>query len=850
MINYLKMISNKFLLFTFLFGVLNVWGQDNGTPVLKPETQKEKLLDSLMQKLHVENLKENQENYDLNVLLSTQNSSFNEINLQIQKARVILKEGIDYKGFTSELALLIKWKEKSIKGIINDKSKMQTVRELTTTSILLNELLKRTNFQLQQISLNNQSLSTIQRHIDSMAISKVFYKIPVQDVPKKNYYHRMALMTKDLSYANQNLKNAIDSIQKLEMKGNKFRFDLESDIALVNFARKDLNNKMTSGISDIIESKDASLTFGENFIHSFTKGYLLFVFYVANQTSILGLLLFFIIALTLYLRVIRSKYKHANLFENLKYPSYALNYPLSTAVLIMVSIFQFFLPSPPFVFMAFSWLICGIALTIILRKSTTKYWFLVWVVFFVLNNIVYQDNLLLLYSHNEARLVAFLSAIGLFLGLFIYLNRKKIGREIVEKSFRVSIIVFIVFEFLALLLISFNHYNLAKMLMTNGYFTILIAHQLIWAFRLSIDIFNLSMYFSKSDEELEKEAENDLITESPYKVSSFIYVLFAIGWYVLISRNSYAFQNFTEPIIESIYQKRQFGEFVFSFDNLFLFFFILFMSGLSARIVSFLTTESNSKGSGVKKSGLGSWLLLIRIAIITFGVLLAFISIGIPMDKIALMISALSVGIGFGLQNVINNLVSGLIIAFEKPINLDDIVEVGGNMGKMKSIGIRSSVITTWDGADVIIPNGDLLSQHLVNWTMGSNRRRYEIDLGVAYGSDLKQVKTILLNVLMEHELILKNPEPMVWVTKFGESSIDFAIKYWVPHFNFGNDVRNDIIIAIDVAFKANGIEIPFPQQDLHIQSLVTEPNDFKEENGDLDSENNNKSINPIEKEK
>lgn len=255
---------------------------------------------------------------------------------------------------------------------------------------------------------------------------------------------------------------------------------------------------------------------------------------------------------------------------------------------------------------------------------------------------------------------------------------------------------------------------------------------------------------------------------------------------------------------------------------MFLFFFIIFLSGLSARIVTLLATETKSKEHEAAGNGLGSWLLLIRISLITIGVIIAFVSAGIPMDKVTLMVSALSVGIGFGLQNLTNNLISGLIIAFEKPINLDDIVEVGGQTGKMKSIGIRSSVITTWDGADVIIPNGDLLSQHLVNWTMGSNRRRFEIDLGVAYGSDLNEVKTILIEVLMQHELVLKNPAPMVWVTKFNDSAIDFAIKYWVPHFNFGSDVRNDLIIAIDVAFKANGIEIPFPQQNLHIRSNVS----------------------------
>ncbi|CAM2752433.1 Mechanosensitive ion channel [Flavobacterium succinicans] len=814
--------KSTYVVFFFILNSI-AFGQTKEAVNKDTLAKENKQLDALMQQLNAESLNENKTNYEFNVLTNKQNSSFNLLNEEIQKANTILKEGIDYKGFTKELELLVEWKEKSVKGIVQNVSKMQTARDLTTTSLLLKELLKRTDYQLDRISSNNKSLSEIQRRMDSLATDKIFYQIPAQEAAKKNYYQRMVLMAKDLNIANTNLKNAIDSIQKLEVNGKMFKFSLESDLAVVNNARKKLSEKVNSISPDIVDAKEKSLSFVENFVHSFTKGYLLFIFYFANQTGILSLLLLFIIGLTLYLRVIRSKYKRANLYENLKYPGNVLNYPLAASILIMISIFQFFLPSPPFVFSAFLWIIAGLALTLILYKSVSKYLFLIWIAFFVLNNLAFQDNLLLLYTVSESRFVLFLSVIGLALGLYVFLNRKKKDKEIQEKSFVIALLVFMVFEFSAMVLSFANCYNLSKILMTYGYFTILIAYQLIWSFGLSLDILNFSKYLSQSEEDAllaeEKEGES-------FKVPSFIYVLFAIAWYVLISRNSYSFQSFIEPISEAFYEEKQFGEFKFSFNAIFLFFFILFMSGLSAKIVSFLTTDNKGANNGTPKSGLGSWLLLIRIAIITIGVLIAFISVGIPMDKIALMISALSVGIGFGLQNVINNLVSGLIIAFEKPINLDDIVEVGGQTGKMKSIGIRSSVITTWDGADVIIPNGDLLSQHLVNWTMGSNRRRFEIDLGVAYGSDLNEVKTILIEILMQHELVLKNPAPMVWVTKFNDSSIDFAVKYWVPHFNFGNDVRNDLIIAIDVAFKANGIEIPFPQQDLHIRPNVSNNND------------------------
>lgn len=814
--------KSTYVVFFFILNSI-AFGQTKEAVNKDTLAKENKQLDALMQQLNAASLNENKTNYEFNVLNNKQNSSFNLLNEEIQKASTVLKEGIDYKGFTAELALLVDWKEKSLKGIVKDVNKMQTIRDLTTTSILLNELIKRTDYQLDKIAVNNRELSGIQRRMDSLATDPIFYKIPNQEVAKKNYYQRMFSLTKDLNEANKSLKNAIDSIQKLEINGKLFKYSLESDLAIVNNARKILSKKVNSGASDIVVGNDKPLSFVENFVHSFGKGSLLFIFYYANQSGILGLLFFFIIGLTLYLRVIRSKYKKADLYENLKYPGHVLNYPFAASVLIMISIFQFFLPSPPFVFSAFLWTISGIALTLIIYKSSNRYWFLIGIAFLLLNFLAFQDNLLLLYSPSEFRFVLFLSLIGLALGIYVLFNRNKKGREIEEKSFAVALVVFIVLEFFAVIFSFSNSYNLSKVLMTYGYFTILIAYQLIWAFGLSLDILNFSKYLTQTEEEELLSAEKE---ETQFKVPAFIYVLFGLAWFVLINRNSYGFQSFIEPIAQAFYEEKQFGEFKFSFNSIFLFFFILFMSGLSAKIVSFLTTESKTTANGAAKSGLGSWLLLIRIAIITLGVLIAFISVGIPMDKIALMISALSVGIGFGLQNVINNLVSGLIIAFEKPINLDDIVEVGGQTGKMKSIGIRSSVITTWDGADVIIPNGDLLSQHLVNWTMGSNRRRFEIDLGVAYGSDLNEVKTILIEVLMQHELVLKNPAPMVWVTKFNDSSIDFAIKYWVPHFNFGNDVRNDLIIAIDVAFKANGIEIPFPQQDLHIRSNVSANND------------------------
>jgi small-conductance mechanosensitive channel len=200
--------------------------------------------------------------------------------------------------------------------------------------------------------------------------------------------------------------------------------------------------------------------------------------------------------------------------------------------------------------------------------------------------------------------------------------------------------------------------------------------------------------------------------------------------------------------------------------------------------------------------------------------MVAFISVGIPFDRITIILSAISVGIAFGLQTLINNLVSGLIIAFEKPVSVGDIVEVAGKTGTMKSIGFRSSMITTWDGSDVVIPNGDLLNQHLVNWTLGNSKARFEITIGVAYGTNLEEVHGLVMELMGANNDISKYPPPFIVFKEFASSSIDMSIRFWVAEYSRGIMVKSDLIIAIDKLFKEKNIVIPFPQQDVYVKSL------------------------------
>ena len=211
---------------------------------------------------------------------------------------------------------------------------------------------------------------------------------------------------------------------------------------------------------------------------------------------------------------------------------------------------------------------------------------------------------------------------------------------------------------------------------------------------------------------------------------------------------------------------------------------------------------------------------VIYYLLLLFVVLAAVRAGGIELNKFTVLTGAFGVGIGFGLQNIINNFVSGLILQFERPIHLDDIIEVDTNTGKVTRIGVRSSTIQTAQGAEVIIPNANLISAKVINWTLSQSQRRRELPVGVAYGSDPKTVLNLLLEAAAKHELVLTKPGPMVYFTGFGESSMNFELHFWVMQENNGMQISSEVALAAMKLFEDAGIEIPFPQRDLHVRSI------------------------------
>jgi small-conductance mechanosensitive channel len=216
---------------------------------------------------------------------------------------------------------------------------------------------------------------------------------------------------------------------------------------------------------------------------------------------------------------------------------------------------------------------------------------------------------------------------------------------------------------------------------------------------------------------------------------------------------------------------------------------------------------------------------LLHYAVLVVGGFLALDNLGISVTALAGLGAVLAIGIGFGLQNIAQNFVSGLILLLERPVKKGDLVEVGMTRGVVRSIHARATIVTTFDNVDIIVPNGDLITQQVVNQTFGSRSLRIRVEVGVAYGSDTALVRDTLERIAAAHPEVLREPAPVVLFSAFGESSLDFAVLAWVSDPIRQARIASDLRFAIDEAFRAAHIEIPFPQRDLHIRSSDVELN-------------------------
>jgi potassium-dependent mechanosensitive channel len=306
----------------------------------------------------------------------------------------------------------------------------------------------------------------------------------------------------------------------------------------------------------------------------------------------------------------------------------------------------------------------------------------------------------------------------------------------------------------------------------------------------------------------------DLLERRIYKILAWVAI---IGFSVRVLKHV----GLLQPVVlmgKSILEaKLERGAISVSLEDLLAFGLCVWASYLLSSFINFVLEEDVYPRSKVPHGIAYAASRIIRYLFMAIGFVVGMGLLGMDLTKITVLIGALGVGIGFGLQSVVNNFVSGLILLFEQPIHATDIVEVGNIQGTVKRIGIRASILHTRQGAEIIIPNSQLISEQVTNWTFSDQRRRIDLAVGVNYNTNPKKVIEVLSAASGDNPRILQNPRPQVLLTEFGDSAINYELRVWTDQFNYWPEIKSELAIAIYDAIQAAGMSIPYPQREVRL---------------------------------
>jgi small-conductance mechanosensitive channel len=284
------------------------------------------------------------------------------------------------------------------------------------------------------------------------------------------------------------------------------------------------------------------------------------------------------------------------------------------------------------------------------------------------------------------------------------------------------------------------------------------------------------------------------------------------------------FLNPTVSFIQGILAlKFERGSVSVTVEDIVAFFLTVWASYLLSALLRFILQEDVYPRIGVQKGMAYAASSLINYILLALGFVVGLGVIGVSLTKISVLAGAFGVGIGFGLQSIVNNFVSGLILLFERPLHVGDTIELGDISGEVKSIGIRSSTVRTFRGADIVVPNADLVTKQVTNWTLGDKLRRIDLPVGVNYGADPENVIQIFVKVARAHPDVSNSPAPIALFKGYGDSSINFELRAWTDKLDRFPKIRSDLATAIYHACPKEGITFPFPQREVRILGNVSE---------------------------
>ncbi|MBD1365800.1 mechanosensitive ion channel [Mucilaginibacter sp. ZT4R22] len=740
-------------------------------------------------------------------------SSFNQI-------KTSLSRNIDTVDISAKLPSFEK-RVGMIKTLI-DNDRSSTLRYLYA----IRDILTRSDDQLdiwqERLAVINSKLVQNQNELSAMGKDSSLKMVPADSALATSFLIQKIAIDSKYKRLDSNNKKLLLKIGSLQNRATSVYIALIDLRDQIDLKIREFSISALSDENNSIWEMDANTesTFKTALSKTVNMNTRLLTFFAARDplihfAGVLVLILFYTWIYSNRRKLLRIKESPHTVFSHAKYVSF---YPVVSAMIVAFAIVPNFYDHPPVVVLEIFFTVLIASILYLVRKTCPQQLFKYLALLFCLTCVYSFSNLFVEVSNTDRVIVLLLALATTFITVRFYRIVKSAPDDYLPHT-KTILRIFIILLVISALCNIFGRVTLSKIIGVTAVYNLWLALGMYYLVQIIMQSLFMQLEANKNSNNLSSFIDFKMLQT---KFRSILTVLASLLWLIMLTQNLSVEDAVFDYIQKFLTESRSLGgtNTQFTFQSIIIFIAVIWLSSVAAKIISYLYDVAGKSGTDIdvlKKKNRTS-TLLIKLAVFAVGFLLAVTASGFPLDKITIIISAFGIGIGFGLQNIVNNLVSGLILAFEKPIQIGDIIEVDGRSGTIMEIGIRSSKIATADGAEVIIPNGDLIAHHVINWTLSNSNRRIELIIGVAYGSDIEKVKTLLTNLLCNHTDIMEDPAPLVFVHNLNQSSVDFRLLFWAADINTWLSLKSRILSDIYTTFAKEGIEIPFPQQDIHIK--------------------------------
>jgi len=531
------------------------------------------------------------------------------------------------------------------------------------------------------------------------------------------------------------------------------------------------------------------------------------IVYYIKQTSgerkfvlFLGILLFTWLYFKRKLLKTLGEQKDAYSYLHLQYLN---NHPVLSLIVVLLSLMPFFDVYAPTSYISIVYLILLAASTMIFQEKHHRAFMFNWMalmVLFVADVIIYlfieptfAERMLLLAVH---------SGIIVFAVRFYRSLRKEMPYYRILKW---ATIIGIILSCQGILFNLFGRFSLSGIVGVASIFAVTQAVVLTMFVEVIIEIIVLQLQFSRLKKGINVPFDTNIVIK---KIKTPLILIAVFIWLIMLASNLNIYHSISNEIMDALTAKRTIGSITFQMLSVILFVGIIWTAHIMQRLLSFILGETGIESEDVTTitKGEHSRLLITRLLVLIGGYLLAIAASGLPIDKLTFLLGALGVGIGMGLQHIVNNVVSGVILIFDGTLQVGDEIEVSGQSGKVKEIGLRASTLTTDDGADVIIPNGNILSSNIVNWTFTNNEKRVILSFSLSGKElDANVINEVINDTIRKIPNVITIKKPVILYTKVTSETCTLTIRFWSTTTT-GDLVKSEAMLQLSAAFAAREI--------------------------------------------